>query len=557
MSQPLNKAGSYKIEDKYISLIFIGRDRSTSGWEEIIEIANKEYEPCVIYADMQIILKERMVQPYGYGTIWIWNLDKDLINVLNKCRVVKITSGDSLIGDKINLGTYKIVNRGLNFKAKSGGDIPFEITIENIGNFILRTERIPKSGEELIVDGTILDIIKKTVKDNSSIYSDYTPVVVESDSAKCKTKRLKKKYVPIKSRLDYIDQWSNLYRPLVRDEYYINRRHFVIKEKLTDVITGYDRVAVEIDDDSSYNRGINTMSIETVVPTDIEIRKGYADSSLEVRLFEFRCDENKLFIVGNRISYVVTDGNPIEGIIIGVDHEVEINTKQFATAYVMFNEYFNREIKFTEQYSGSHKIGDFNLGNDTRSWLFGRLLLLDRLFRNVEGMKLYAGLLLESTNPILNFNVEYPENTTSTELLKGSIIEESNDKKTEVLMTSVWAGEGYGLVFPHFKGEYGIIMPIGGIESSEIVGLYYWLDKKGWLPKYNAGDILLHLKDDKGQLLFSQDGEFVIEASSLRIRAQSNGTFSMRPSRAPSGKIVFSVEGGRTIIIDTTHVDVT
>ncbi|MHC1591770.1 MAG: hypothetical protein ACXQS8_06775 [Candidatus Helarchaeales archaeon] len=101
--------------------------------------------------------------------------------------------------------------------------------------------------------------------------------------------------------------------------------------------------------------------------------------------------------------------------------------------------------------------------------------------------------------------------------------------------TSPFAGEGYGLVIPRYRGDKTIIKSIDDAPSINFIGECYWT-KESDIPDHQDGDWLLHTKNHQSQELFDENGNHVLEAKSIKLNA-SPLEKRTRPSPTSEGNV--------------------
>jgi len=119
-------------------------------------------------------------------------------------------------------------------------------------------------------------------------------------------------------------------------------------------------------------------------------------------------------------------------------------------------------------------------------------------------------------------------------------------------LMSPFAGDGFGLVVPVYKGMRSVI----GFNrfNSQDANVLGFLWKKGWtVPDHDEGDYMLHHKNHS-KYIMKEDGSVIHQVKSMLIQVGTNYLTISKPTAAGVGEFKIQFDTNKEIIFDGTDI---
>lgn len=548
------------IKNTYVAIRFFSLQRDKGRNKFIIEFSNKEYESCVIIVDIGYFLKESALYPFGKGRIRLYNLKKEYIDALHDVvenGYVEIIVG-GVTSDKAfsqNLGKYIITNMSTYRKEPDSKDTYMELEIVNAIKYLIRNETTLKTYYDERRNSILEDLFKTHV----SHFIDGIKIRTYGDAF-----YNKQDYIPsVGNRIDFLTahrrryglngtRIKNVFNKIIKKDmgfkWFVSRESLIGAVNYTDPHSGSFQGIFTPETWRGWDKGLAKNGymyyiIVTEEITDIPIRIGYNVVIQEM-------------VDGEKINGVITKLWHIKEVFEDTQHLViKVMTKEKAPEEAPI-ELSDAETENTEPVEDSEEVEQQTVEEILQDYLedqsYNRAGYLNdddsitsstTNLRNVVSLNIRTGPFTrsEKIGGIGQFAQRYIENITDVPI-----------QSRQVLKCSPWAGKGYGLYIPHYKDEHGITSVMDGDDTYTFIGLYYWMNQRGWLPQgYAQGDFLLRMPDSTApstsptspaQFLISKEGNLVIQAKSIKIEASAVG-FTIRPDTTAEVDGTITLEG--------------
>jgi len=107
-------------------------------------------------------------------------------------------------------------------------------------------------------------------------------------------------------------------------------------------------------------------------------------------------------------------------------------------------------------------------------------------------------------------------------------------------LSSVFAGNGYGLIAPVYKDNRAVLgFNRFDLQDANVLG-FLW--KKGWvIPAHDDGEFQIHMKNHS-KISMKEDGSAIIQAKSLKIQIGSTNLIVSKPSKTDDGKLLIEFD---------------